>query len=113
MLACSYQNAGLRVVDIRDLSHPKEIAYWKPPAVRTEVRPSSGSWSPVIAGLDRTVDKIAGWARWVVVENGNGNNEVQLWTVSDGNGFQILRFTGNFMAQHQDLFQNAGRRASK
>ena len=62
MLACSFQHAGLRIFDIRDLSHPKEIAYWKPPAVRTEVQPASGSWAE---GVDRTVDKIAGWVRWV------------------------------------------------
>jgi hypothetical protein len=104
MLACSFSNAGLRVFDVRDLSHPEEIAYWKPPAVRTEVRPSSGSWAP---GVDRTVDKISGWARWVVAGNGNGT-ELELWTVSDGNGFQILRFTDNFKAQHKDLFEVAG-----
>ena len=95
--------------DIRDPYHPKEIAYWKPPAVRTEVRPSSGSWAP---GVDRTVDKIAGWARWVVAGNSQDNNsngtELELWTVSDGNGFQILRFTDNFKAQHKDLFENSG-----
>jgi hypothetical protein len=117
MLACGFQNAALRVFDIRDPFHPKEIAYWKPGAVRTEVRPSSGSWGPPSAypGIDRTVDKIAHWARWV---NGHGNGqgngnanttELQLWTVSDGNGFQILRFTDNFKAQHQDLFQDAGK----
>ncbi len=121
MFACSYQNASLRVFDIRDPYHPKEIAYWKPRAVRTEVRPGSGSWKP---GADRTVDKIAGWARWVVAGKGNGNSagnnsngqgagngngtELQLWTVTDGNGFEILRFTDNFKAQHQDLSQVAG-----
>ena len=96
-MACSFQNAGLRVFDIRDPQHAKEIAYWKPGAVRTEVRPSSGSWSP---GVDRTVDKIAGWARWVFLDNG----QVQLWTVSDGNGFQVLRFTDDFIARNRDLF---------
>ena len=103
MLACSFSNAGLRVFDIRDLSHPKEIAYWKPGAVRTKVLPASGSWA---AGVDRTVEKISGWARWVVAGKGKGP-EPQLWTVSDGNGFQILRFTENFKAQHKDLFQDA------
>jgi hypothetical protein len=127
MLACSFQAAGLRVFDIRDPNHAKEIAYWKPGAVRTEVRPSSGSWGPptVFPGIDRTVDKTAHWARWFRRKgndnsqgnNGNdgdnsqGNNgngsELELWTVSDGNGFQILRFTDNFKAHNSDLFEGS------
>jgi hypothetical protein len=114
MLACSFQNAQLRVFDIRDPANPKEIAYWKSGAVRTRVLPASGSWAP---GVDRTVDKIAHWVRWVVAGNGKGNGnvngrgnvsgnptELQLWTVSDGHGFQVLRFTDNFKAQHKGLF---------
>jgi hypothetical protein len=122
MLACGAQNAGLRVFDVSDPTHPKEIAYWKPGAVRTRVLPASGSWAP---GVDRTVDKIAHWVRWVVVgkgedkakHNGNGNGnavgggpgnsaDIQLWTVSDGHGFQVLRFSKSFTAQHKDLFEN-------
>jgi LVIVD repeat len=101
MLACSFQNAGLRVFDIRDPYHPKEIAYYKPPAVRTAFRPSSGSWAP---GVDRTVDKVAAWARWRKV----GNNW-ELWFVSDGNGFQIVRFTNWFMAHNRNLFEGPGK----
>ena len=128
MLACGFQNAGLRVFDVSDPINPKEIAYWKSGAVRTRVLPASGSWA---AGVDRTVDKIAHWVRWVVVgkSNGNGNGngnangngngngngvgvgggpgnsaDIQLWTVSDGHGFQLLQFTKSFTAQHKDLF---------
>jgi hypothetical protein len=73
---------------------------------RTEVRPSSGSWAP---GVDRTVEKISAWARWVVVKGkGKGNGkEVQLWFVSDGNGFQIVRFSDNFKAQYKELFEDS------
>jgi hypothetical protein len=92
--------------------------------VRTRVLPASGSWA---AGVDRTVDKIAHWPRWVVVGKGNGNGngngkgngngngvgggpgnsaDIQLWTVSDGHGFQVLQFTKSFTAQHKDLFEN-------
>lgn len=88
MLACSFQHAGLRVFDVRDPYHPREVAYYKPPAVRRAFQPSSGSWAE---GVDRTVDKIAGYARWRKV-----GRRWELWTVSDGNGFQVLRFTHHF-----------------
>jgi hypothetical protein len=126
MLACGAQNAGLRVFDVSDPTHPKEIAYWKSGAPRTRILPASGSWAP---GVDRTVDKIAHWVRWVVVgkgkgddkakhnDNGNGNGngvgggngnsaDIQLWTVSDGHGFQVVQFSKSFTAQHKDLFEN-------
>jgi LVIVD repeat len=99
MLACSFQHAGLRVFDVRDPNHAKEIAYWKPPAVRTEVQPSSGSWAD---GSDRTIDKVAHWARWR-----KHGRELQLWIVSDGNGFQVLRFTDHFKARHKNLFERS------
>jgi len=118
MLACGFQNAQLRVFDVSEPTEPKEIAYWKSGAVRTKVLPSSGSWA---AGVDRTVDKIAHWPRWVVVDKGNGTDkakgngvgggpgnsaDIQLWVVSDGHGFQVLQFSKSFTAQHKDLFAN-------
>ena len=50
------------------------------------------SWAP---GVDRTVDRIAGYARFrkFVPANGKHARQLEIWTVSDGNGFQILRFT--------------------
>jgi len=107
MLACSFQNAGLRVFDIRDLRHAREIGYYKPPAPRTTFLPGSGSWSPK---ADLTVDRIAGYARFQKVDagrdkaRGKSGSELEIWTVSDGNGFQVLRFTDYFKAHHQDLF---------
>jgi hypothetical protein len=124
MLACGFQHAQLRVFDVSDPIHPKEIAYWKSGAPRTRVLPASGSWR---AGVDRTVDKIAHWVRWVVVKKGNGDDkakgnnnghgtgvgggpgnsaDIQHRAVSDGHGFQVLRFSKSFTAQHKDLFEN-------
>jgi hypothetical protein len=119
MLACGFQNAGLRVFDIRDLFHAKEISYYKPPAPRTTFLPGSGSWAQ---GVDLTVDRIAGYAHFQKVIPGNGNRnakgnrnrygkgngtELEIWTVSDGNGLQVLRFTDNFKALHKDLFDDS------
>ena len=95
MLACSFEQAGLRIFDVRDLYHPKEIAYWKPAALRTAFLPGSFTWSP---SADRTADRTAGTPRFVKV-----GDELNLWTVSDGNGFQVLRFSAHFKAQHKDV----------
>ena len=101
MLACAFQQGGLRVFDIRDLSRPKEIAYYKSPAMRTAFLPGSGSWSP---GVDRTTDRTAGYPRWVKVPaNEEHGRELHIWFVSDANGFQIVRFTNDFLEREKSL----------
>jgi len=111
MLACGSRGTGTRVYDVRDILHPKEIAYWKGPAPRTAFLPGSGSWSP---GVDRTVEKQAGLARFVKVPATNGKGrELHLWVVGDAGGFQVLRFTDSFMqtkagkAIHADALQHS------
>jgi LVIVD repeat len=105
MAACGYRNAGLRVFDIRDPYRPKEIAYYKPPAVRTAFLPGSNSWEP---GVDRTVDRIAGFPRFVKVPaNEKHGRELHIWFTSDDNGFQVVRFSDTFKARHKDLFEDS------
>ena len=105
MVACGSRGTGTRVYDIRDPLHPAEIAYWKGPAPRTAFLPGSGSWSP---GVDRTVEKQAGLARFVKVPAADGHGrELHLWIVGDGNGFQVLRFSNEAKARHKDLFEKA------
>jgi hypothetical protein len=95
MAACGSRGTGTRVYDIRDPLHPAELAYWKGPAPRTAFLPGSGSWSP---GVDRTVERQAGLPRFVRARSSDGKGqELQLWLVGDGNGFQVLRFTDDFM----------------
>ena len=96
---------GFAVFDIRDLQHPKEIAYYKPPTVRKALLPGSGSWAQ---GVDRTYDKISGFARFQKVPaNGTRGRELQMWFVSDGNGFQVVRFSNAFAALNKELLEDA------
>jgi hypothetical protein len=85
MLACSYFEAGLRVFDIRDPFHPREIAYYKPPAQRTAFLPGSNLWAE---GRDRTADGTSTQVRFR-----KHKGETHIWFVSQDNGFQIVRFT--------------------
>ena len=95
LAACGSRGTGTRVYDISDPLHPAEIAYWKGPAPRTAFLPGSGSWSP---GIDRTVEKQAGLARFVKVKGANGKgHELNLWIVGDAGGFQVLRFSDDFL----------------
>jgi hypothetical protein len=85
--------------------HPKEIAYYKPPAPGTTFLPGSGTWLP---GINATFDKVAGYMRFKKVPaNESHGRELQLWFVSNGNGFQILRFSNQFQSAHKALFQKA------
>ena len=93
--ACGSRGTGTRVYDIRDPLHPAVIAYWKGPAPRTAFLPGSGSWS---TGVDRTVEKQAGLARFVKVPAANGKGpELNLWIVGDAGGFQVLRFADSYL----------------
>ena len=87
MLACAYLGAGLRVFDIRDPYHPREIAYYKPPARRTAYLPGSALWADY-GGRDRTTDRVQTKFRFR-----KHKGETHLWFVGQDNGFQIVRFT--------------------
>jgi hypothetical protein len=90
LLACTYQEAGLRVFDIRDPYQPKEIAYYKPPARRTAFLPGSRLWAE---GRDRTVEHTASRVRF-----GKHKGELHIWFTGADNGFQIVRFTNRLTA---------------
>src|SRR6185436_1360087 len=83
MAACSWFQSGIRVIDIRDPYHPKELAYYKPAAVGTASRPGSTQ-----NGQNRTWDLSSSNIRWV-----KQNGDIFLWFTSHDNGFQIVKFT--------------------
>jgi hypothetical protein len=83
--ACGYFESGVRVFDIRDPNHPKEIAYYNPPS-----NPSnSGLAQAGSYDADPPVDWAASGSRFYHAPNGSW----ELWIQTQENGAQILRFT--------------------
>jgi hypothetical protein len=97
LAACSYFQSGLRVFDIRDPYRPREVAYYKPPAVGDAPRPGS-------ALAERIPFRTADWAtsntRWIKIKGVN-----YLWITSHDNGFQVLRFTNHLKHLGPGLFE--------
>jgi len=101
LLACGYLGAGLRVFDIRDPYHPKEIAYYKPPAQRRAFLPGSAMWfdysgpqtlAPRTTNGDRTTDRVQTQIRFL-----KRKGKTYLWFNSQDNGFQIVRLTNGVL----------------
>jgi hypothetical protein len=82
ILMCGQFASGLRVYDIRDPYHPREIAYYNPPA-----RPGYQAGSGYnLTGLCGTTD----WSASIPVFRKDSG---QIWFTSTCNGFQALKFT--------------------
>jgi len=97
LVACSRHEAGIRVFSISDPKNPVEIAYYKPP-IHTGVNlPGSG----INGTTDRTYDWNKSHSRFL---SRNGN--IELWTTSADNGFQVLRFESNLTSNYPALFAN-------
>ena len=86
-LACGYFNSGIRVFDIRDVTRPKEIAYFNPPGTTTGspgsnhfVRAANGGW-------------VAGGPDWCNAQIRLDAATASLQTTCQDNGFLSLKFT--------------------
>lgn len=100
LLACGYNEGGLRVFDIRDPAKPKEIAYYKPAAARTQSRPGSvfrSLFSDPATSQDHTADQVMH-----PIFRGGG---LEIVFVSADNGLQVVRFSDQFRSAHPDLFR--------
>ena len=98
MVACSYMQAGLRVFDVRDPYHPKEIAYFKPPATGNAFRPGSTLWT-TSSTLNLTHDLTSSNARFL-----RKDGQVYLWFTSHNNGFFVAKLSEDLRARDPDLF---------
>ncbi len=80
-VACGHIESGIRVYDIRDPFHPKEIAYYNPPA-----KPGYQAGSNFNSTGDcTTVDWASSMPRFRA-------DRGELWVTSQCNGFQVLKF---------------------
>jgi hypothetical protein len=81
----TYYTGGLRVFDVRDPVHPKEIAYYHPPPPQSTVHKPSSQGA---AGDSHTPgwDSATSDVRYIP-------NQRQLWFVSIAGGFQVLQLT--------------------
>jgi hypothetical protein len=87
-LACGYFQSGVRVFDIRDPYHPREIAYYNPPAQvgkSNELQSSEHANNPALSASKLTADYCSSPPRFV--------GDDQLWVTCQDNGFMALRFT--------------------
>jgi hypothetical protein len=89
-IACGWISSGVRVFDVRDPLHPREIAYYNPPAKLDADSIRGGApYYDLLVGL-RTKDSVSTQIRWV---RDAKTGEQHLWFISGENGFQIVKFT--------------------
>jgi hypothetical protein len=89
LAACATFQSGMRVYDIGDPVNPKEIAYYKPPAQGSTYWAGSNINLPLFgAPFVHTADWNSANSRFIW-----HGNDLQLWTTSQDNGFQVLQFT--------------------
>ena len=87
-LACGYFNSGVRVFDIRNPHHPREIAYYNPAGTTDQVPGSNhvttGQW-------------VSGGPDWCSAQthlhiSEHHGREGTLWTTCQDNGMVVLKF---------------------
>jgi hypothetical protein len=84
-IACSWFGSGLRVFDVRDPLHPREIAYYNPAPNPAGLR--GAMLKPAVTQPYQ--DMAASNIRWRRLPDGTWS----LWFQSAENGFQIVRLT--------------------
>jgi hypothetical protein len=82
-VACTWMGSGLRVFDVRDPLHPRELAYYVPPGRPAVIR---GSLLKAAILPNPNLDAAGSPVRWKKTAKG-----WELWFVSTQNGFQIVR----------------------
>lgn len=103
MMVCAFTEGGVRVFDIRDVKHPREIGYYKPPAVGSA--PRAASPYQTFRDVSKTTSKATRFHSADATAHpffANGAREV--WFSSFDGGFHAVRFSDAFVAKEKDLF---------
>ena len=89
LLACSSHQAGVRVFDVHDPYHPREIAYFKGPAPESPTEIDPGSLLNVFQGVRPPINFAWSKAHSRFVWRGG---QLYLWVTSSHGGFYVLKF---------------------
>jgi hypothetical protein len=98
LAACAFFQSGVRVFDIRDPRHPREVAYLNPPAQQARAAVLTGSehaqgdvgGEPGGRAVTLTADWCSSPPRFV--------SPTQVWVTCQDNGFLVLRLTNGVRA---------------
>ncbi|MBL8270029.1 hypothetical protein [Steroidobacter sp.] len=102
LMACASFQAGLRVFDISNIKQPRELAYYKPPAVGVAPRAASPYQSFRDTGITTGATKYHSADGVTNVKFANNAREV--WFVSWDNAFQVVKFSDELIAREKALF---------
>ena len=86
-MACGYFQSGVRVFDVRDPYHPREIAYYNPPAT-PDVSPGSNH-------VTQRQTQQPGGPDWCAAQVHMDAERGTLWSACQDNGLLSLQFTHN------------------
>jgi hypothetical protein len=102
-MVCGFAEGGVRVFDVRDVKRPREIAYYKPPAVGSEPRAASPYQTfREVSGMTARANKFHSADGAIYPAFAKGGREV--WFTSFDNGFQVLRFSDALVTREKELF---------
>ncbi|MBL8266410.1 MAG: hypothetical protein JNL55_08515, partial [Steroidobacter sp.] len=102
-MVCGFAEGGVRVFDVRDVKKPREIAYYKPPAVGNAPRAASPYQTfRDVPGITSRATKFH--TADGVIYPGFARGGKEIWFTSFDNGFQVLRFSAALLAKEKELF---------
>jgi hypothetical protein len=104
LIVCGFFEGGLRVFDIRDVKHPREIAYYKPAAVWAQ--PRLAAFLPTFLDSGPQTGPAKVHTADVVAFPFFAKGGKEIWFTSLDGGFQVVRFSDELMAREKALFSN-------